>query len=107
MRAHGPDGRVWEVARRPDPRRPLASLLPGTTWQVEARAGDELRAWPAASRAEANRLVTAVAMSLRTGSPGPAGELAPGDDDAGDDPGDTPGDRGEDTDDPGSSATDA
>jgi hypothetical protein len=75
MRAHGPDGRVWDVARRPEPQRPLAGLLPGTTWLVEARAGDETRMWRASSRGDATRLVSAVAMAIRTGGPSPAGEL--------------------------------
>lgn len=75
MRAHGPDGRVWDIARRPEPRRPLAGLLPGTTWLVEARTENETRLWRAGSRGDASRLVSMVAMALRTGGPSPAGEV--------------------------------
>ncbi|MFA9429460.1 hypothetical protein [Egicoccus sp. AB-alg2] len=86
MKSHGPDGRVWEVARRPDPQRPLAALLPGTTWLVEARTDDETRLWRAGSRAEASKLVATVAMALRTGGPSPTGELSANDLGGGADP---------------------
>jgi hypothetical protein len=82
VRAHGPDGRVWTVARRPDPPRPLGRLLPGR-WVVEARTEDEVRRWPAASGRAAANLATEVALALRTGSEGPPGELPPGDGEGG------------------------
>jgi hypothetical protein len=75
MRVHGPDGRVWDIARRPEPARAFAALRPGTTWAVEATTGEETRTWRAKSRGDASRLVSAVAMALRTGGPSPAGEL--------------------------------
>ena len=79
MRVHGPDGRVWDVARRPESAGALARLLPGTVWLVEARTEDETRLWRAGSRSDATRLVSAVAMALRTGSASPPGELDTGD----------------------------
>lgn len=75
MKAHGPDGRVWDIARRPEPQRALAGLLPGTTWVVEATTENETRMWQARSRSDATRLVSSVAMALRTGGPSPVGEL--------------------------------
>jgi hypothetical protein len=75
MRIHGPDGRIWAVARRPDPPRPLGGLLPGTRWVVEATTDDEVRRWQAASRRDAAQLVDDVALALRTGAESPAGEL--------------------------------
>jgi hypothetical protein len=75
VRAHGPDGRVWTVARRPDPPRVLGRLLPGSRWLVEATTEDEVRRWSAASGRAAASLVTEVALALRTGAEGPAGEL--------------------------------
>jgi hypothetical protein len=77
MIVHGPDGRVWEISRRPEPARPLARLMPGSTWQVEARTEDEVRRWDGGTRREAAGLVDEVALALRTGSPGPSGELPP------------------------------
>jgi hypothetical protein len=82
MRVHGPDGRVWAVARRPDPPRPLAALLPGGRWVVEATTEGEVRRWGAGSRRAASVLVEEVALALRTGAERPAGELAPGHQDA-------------------------
>lgn len=78
MRAHGPDGRVWEVARRPEAQRAFAALMPRANWLVEARTEGETRVWRAKSRGEATKLVTAVALALRTGGPSPAGELDAG-----------------------------
>jgi hypothetical protein len=75
MRVHGPDGRVWSVARRTDPPRALGSLLPGGRWVVEATTDDEVRRWEAASRRDAAQLVDEVALALRTGAESPAGEL--------------------------------
>lgn len=75
MRVHGPDGRVWVIARRPHPQRALAALMPGTRWLVEARTADEVRHWEARSRRAAGQLVIDVALALRTGAEGPAGEL--------------------------------
>lgn len=77
MIVHGPDGRVWEISRRPEPPRPLARLIPGSTWQVEARTEDEVRRWDGGTRREAGSVVDEVALALRTGAPGPAGELPP------------------------------
>jgi len=74
MRVHGPDGRVWVIARRPQPPRVLATLMPGTQWLVEARAADEVRRWEARSRRAAGQLVVDIALALRTGAEGPAGE---------------------------------
>jgi hypothetical protein len=79
MIVHGPDGRVWEISRRPEPPRPLARLLPGSSWQVEARTEDEVRRWEGGSRREAAGVVGEVALALRTGGRGPDGELPPGD----------------------------
>jgi hypothetical protein len=76
MRVYGPDGRVWTVARRPDPPRPLGALLPGGRWLVEATTEDEVRRWGAGSRRAASVLVEEVALALRTGAESPAGELA-------------------------------
>jgi hypothetical protein len=75
VRVHGPDGRVWTVARRPDPPRPLAGWLPGARFVVEATTDDEVRRWAAPSRRVAARMVDDVALALRTGAEGPAGEL--------------------------------
>jgi hypothetical protein len=75
MRVHGPDGRVWSVARRTDPPRALGALLPGGRWIVEATTDDEVRRWEAASRRDAAQLVDLVALALRTGAESPAGEL--------------------------------
>ncbi|MFA9445890.1 hypothetical protein [Egicoccus sp. AB-alg6-2] len=68
---------MWEVARRPAQPHAFASLLPSTSWLVEATTHDEKRVWRAGSRGEANRLVAEVAMSLRTGGPSPEGEIDP------------------------------
>jgi hypothetical protein len=78
MRVHGPDGRVWSVARRTDPPRALGALLPGGRWIVEATTDDEVRRWEAASRRDAAQLVDLVALALRTGAESPAGELPAG-----------------------------
>jgi hypothetical protein len=79
MIVHGPDGRVWEISRRPEPPKPLARVLPGSTWQVEARTEDEVRRWEGGRRREAAAVVGEVALALRTGSRGPEGELPPED----------------------------
>lgn len=76
MRVHGPDGREWQVVRRPDPPRPLGWVLPGP-WHVVATAQGETRRWAATSRRAARRMVADVALALRTGAEGPSGELAP------------------------------
>jgi hypothetical protein len=78
MRVHGPDGRVWSVARRTDPPRVLGALLPGGQWVVEATTDDEVRRWGAASRRDAAQLVDLVALALRTGAESPSGELPAG-----------------------------
>jgi hypothetical protein len=75
VRVHGPDGRIWAVARRPDPPRPLGGLLPGSRWVVEATTDDEVRRWQATSRRDATQLVADIALALRTGAESPAGEL--------------------------------
>jgi hypothetical protein len=77
MKVHGPDGRVWAVTRRPDPPGLLGLLLPRGRWVVEAVADDEVRRWAAASRWAASALLGEVALALRTGAEGPAGELPP------------------------------
>lgn len=74
MRVFGPDGREWVIARRPVSSG-VTSLLPGGGWIVQATAGDEIRRWQAASRRAAGHLADEVALALRTGASGPAGEL--------------------------------
>jgi hypothetical protein len=75
MRVHGPDGRVWTVARRTDPPKALGALFPNARWVVEATTDDEVRRWEAGSRRDAVQLVDDVALALRTGAESPAGEL--------------------------------
>lgn len=76
VKVFGPDGRQWTISRRPDPPGFLRSVLPGP-WLVEAGAPDETRRWRAPSRHAARDLVVEVALALRTGVEGPAGELSP------------------------------
>lgn len=77
MKANGPDQRLWTITRRPEAPGALAGWLPGRTWLVEAVTDDEERCWQASSRRAAGRLMSDVALALRTGGPGPAGERAP------------------------------
>jgi hypothetical protein len=77
MKVFGPDGRAWTITRRPDPPGLFRSITPGGSWIVEATAPDETRRWEAPTRRTANELVTEVALALRTGAEGPAGELPP------------------------------
>lgn len=70
----GPDGRKWQVVRRAEGDSPLARLLRRSRWVIEATTEDEpaeTRHWYAGRRSEADRLVTDVAMALRTGAEGP------------------------------------
>lgn len=76
---HGPDGRVWRIRRRPDRPGPAAYLAPGP-WRVDAETVGERRRWLASSVLGSGRLRDDVALALRTGSEGPAGEVAPDDD---------------------------
>ncbi len=78
---HGPDGRVWRIGRRPDKPGAAGYLTPGA-WRVDAITGDERRRWIAAGWRASARLRDDVALALRTGSEGPAGEVAVTDDDA-------------------------
>ncbi len=80
MKVYGPDGRVWVISRRATKPGPLASLRPGGRWVVEAETDNEIRRWEAASRHAAGVLVGEVALTLRTGAEGPAGELPPDED---------------------------
>lgn len=75
MTVFSPDGRAWSVIRRPATPGFGASLLPGGSWVVEADRGDRVRRWPARSRRAAGRQIVEVALALRTGAPGPEGEL--------------------------------
>ncbi len=72
---HGPDGRVWEIRRRPDKPSLAGYLAPGP-WRVDATTDDERRRWIAAGWRASSRLREDVALALRTGSEGPAGEVA-------------------------------
>ena len=75
MRVHGPDGRVWTVTRRPEPPGLVGLVLPRGRWVVEASTDDEVRRWAATSRWAASNLAGEVALALRIGAEGPAGEL--------------------------------
>lgn len=78
---HGPDGRIWRIRRRPDKPSLSGYLAPGA-WRVEATTDDERRRWIAAGWIASSRLRDDVALALRTGSEGPAGEVAVTDADA-------------------------
>lgn len=84
MKVNGPDGRLWTIARRTEPPSAFGAFLPGQRWIVEATAGDERRIWDAPSRGGARSLVAEVALALRTGAEGPAGEIDPRSLDVGD-----------------------
>lgn len=73
-RVHGPDGRVWEVRRRP--AQPGASGYLGVgPWIVEATTEGERRRWQSRSLAASSRLRDDIALALRTGAEGPSGEV--------------------------------
>ncbi|MFP4233970.1 MAG: hypothetical protein ACLFUG_03470 [Nitriliruptoraceae bacterium] len=74
-RVHGPDGRVWEVRRRPERPGPLGYLGIGP-WLVEATTTGERRRWRSPGLAGSGRLRDDVALALRTGADGPSGEVA-------------------------------
>ena len=80
MRVHGPDGRVWRIQRRPDKPSAGAYLAPGP-WRVDATTDDERRRWIAPGWLASGRLRDDVALALRTGSEGPAGEVVVADND--------------------------
>ena len=84
MRVHGPDGRVWRIQRRPDKPSAGAYLTPGP-WRVDATTDDERRRWLASGWLASGRLRDDVALALRTGSEGPAGEVVVTDADPSDD----------------------
>lgn len=70
----GPDGRSWEVTRRPEADGLIGRLSPRSRWVVEAATEGppaETRQWYAERRSAADDLVETVAMALRTGSEGP------------------------------------
>ncbi len=81
---HGPDGRVWEIRRRPAKPGVAAFVAPGA-WQVDATTDDEHRRWLASGPLAAGSLRDEVALALRTGSDGPPGEVAVTDADSDDD----------------------
>lgn len=72
---HGPDGRVWQVRRRPE-QPGVAGYLGVGTWLVEATTAGERRRWRSPNLLAAVRLRDDVALALRTGAEGPTGELA-------------------------------
>lgn len=81
IEVHGPDGRVWRIARRPARPGLVGYLTPGA-WRIDAVTDDEQRRWLAPGRLASPRLRDDVALALRTGSDGPAGEVAITADDA-------------------------
>ena len=82
IEVHGPDGRVWRIARRPDKPGASGYLTPGA-WRIDAVTDDERRRWLASGLFASAGLRDDVALALRTGSEGPAGEVAVTDDDTG------------------------
>jgi hypothetical protein len=71
---HGPDGRVWEVRRRPE--QPGAAGYVGVgPWLVEATTAGERRRWRSRNLIASSHLRDEVALALRTGAEGPAGEV--------------------------------
>jgi len=74
IQVHGPDGRVWSIQRRPDKPGAAGYLAPGP-WRVDAITADEQRRWVAAGWRASSSLRDDVALALRTGSEGPAGEV--------------------------------
>lgn len=68
---------MWAIGREPETGGMLARVSPGT-WIVRAVASDEeVRRWRVSGRRAATSLVDDVALALRTGAEGPAGELPP------------------------------
>jgi hypothetical protein len=72
---HGPDGRVWQVRRRPE-QSGLVGYLGVGPWIIEAVTDGERRRWRSPSLVGSGSLQGDVALALRTGAEGPAGELA-------------------------------
>ena len=72
---HGPDGRRWQIRRRPVRRGVASYVMPGA-WQVDATSDDEHRRWLASGLLASSTLQDDVGLALRTGSEGPAGEVA-------------------------------
>ena len=79
IEVHGPDGRVWRIARRPDKPGAAGYLTPGA-WRIDAVTQDERRRWLASGLLASAGLRDDVALALRTGSDGPGGEVAVTDD---------------------------
>lgn len=93
IEVHGPDGRVWRIARRPDRSGVTGYLLPGA-WRIDAVTDDERRRWLAPGLLASGGLRDDVALALRTGSDGPTGEVAVTSDDTGRGRRAGPGDQG-------------
>lgn len=83
IEVHGPDGRVWRIARRPDKPGLAGYLTPGP-WRVDAVTADERRRWLASGLLASPSLRDDVALALRTGAEGPPGEVVVTDADDGD-----------------------
>ncbi len=81
IRVHGPDGRVWQIRRRPE-QGGVSGYLGVGAWIVEATTEGDRRRWRSRGVAGSSRLRDDVALALRTGAEGPAGELAVPADDA-------------------------
>lgn len=82
IEVHGPDGRVWRIHRRPAKTGLAGYLTPGP-WRIDAVTDDERRRWLASGLLASPALRDDVALALRTGAEGPAGEVAVTDDDNG------------------------
>ncbi|MFO7779274.1 MAG: hypothetical protein R6V28_13055 [Nitriliruptoraceae bacterium] len=82
IEVHGPDGRVWRIARRPARPGVAGYLVPGA-WRIDAVTTDERRRWLAPGLRGSGGLRDDVALALRTGSDGPPGEVAVTSDDTG------------------------
>lgn len=75
IEVHGPDGRVWQIRRRPGKPGVAGFLSPGP-WHIDAETDDERRRWLASGLRGSASLRDDVALALRTGSEGPGGEVA-------------------------------